>query len=68
MNKELMRILCDDMLLELCQDMTEMLKSERQTWLDDETSRTPHFGSLIRETRDELEFVCSELRLRNLEI
>lgn len=63
---ELIRNLDDDDLLELHEDLIEILKSERKTWLDDETSRTSHFESLIQDTRDELEFVQLHLRFRKL--
>lgn len=66
MYTELIRNLDDDLLLELHENLIEILQSERKTWLDDETSRTSHFASLIQDTRDELEFVQSQLQFRKL--
>lgn len=66
MYTELIRNLDDDLLLELHKNLIEILKSERKTWLDDETTRTHHFESLIRDTREELEFVQLHLRFRKL--
>lgn len=66
MYTELIRNLDDDLLLELHENLIEILKSERKTWLDDETSRTPHFESLIQDTREELEFVQSQIQFRKL--
>lgn len=63
---ELIRNLDDDLLLELHENLIGILKEERKTWLDDETSRTHHFESLIQDTRDELEFVQLHLRFRKL--
>ena len=66
MYNEIIRNLDDDLLLELHENLIEILKSERKTWLNDETSRTPHFESLIQDTREELEFVQSQLQFRKL--
>ena len=66
MYKEVIDNLPNDLLLELYKDVSGLLTELRQTWLNDEKSRTLHFRYLITRTRIELNYMVKQIKLKGL--
>ena len=66
MNKEIIKNLDSDLLLNLQEGLLNNLKYQRKHWLHNKKSRTAHFESLILETREELDFVIDILKIKGL--
>ena len=65
MNKEIIKNLDNDLLLELYKEISSNLTYQRKYWLNNDKSRTEHFESLILETREELDFVIDILKTKD---
>ncbi len=66
MYKEVIDNLPNNLLLELYNDISGLLTELRQTWLNDEKSRTLHFRYLITQTRTELNYMVKQIKLKGL--
>ena len=66
MNKEIIKNLDNDLLLELYKEISSNLTYQRKAWLDNEKSRTEHFESLILETREELNLIIKLMNEKGL--
>lgn len=66
MDKEIIKNLDNDLLLELHKDTSSNLTYQRKYWLENEKSRTSHFESLILETRQDLNYIREQIKLRGL--
>lgn len=64
MNKEIIKKLENDLLLELYKDVSSNLKYQRKYWIDNRFERTIHLNKLIKETREELEFIIDIIKIR----
>lgn len=64
MNKEIIKKLENDLLLELYKDVSSNLKYQRKYWIDNRFERKSHLNKLIKETREELEFIIDIIKIR----
>ncbi len=68
MNKEIIKNLDNDLLLELYKDISRNLTYQRTYWLNNEKSRTEALESLILETREELNYIREQIKLRGFKV
>lgn len=66
MYQELIDNLPNDLLLELYTNICNIVKYQRQHWLNNEKSRTKHFEYLILETRNELNYIIKQMKIKGL--
>ena len=64
MNKEIIKKLENYLLLELYKDVSSNLKYQRKYWIHNRFERTIHLNKLIKETREEWEFIIDIIKIR----
>ena len=66
MNKDIIKNLDSDLLLKLREELSSTLKYQRKYWIKNDFERTSHLNKLIKETREELEFIIDIIKIRGL--